>query len=69
MLVAQSLIVVARSGAVLIEGPRASGKTMLAGQAAASRVMLDADPSARRTADVDPGLLLRGETPRLIDEW
>ncbi len=58
-----------RSGAVLIEGARASGKTMLARQAAASRVMLDADRSARRAADVDPGFLLRGETPRLIDEW
>lgn len=58
-----------RSGAVLIEGARASGKTMLARQAAASRVMLDADRSARRAADVDPGFLLRGKTPRLIDEW
>ena len=59
----------ARSGAVLIEGARASGKTVLARKVAASRVMLDADRSARRAADVDPGLLLRGETPRLIDEW
>ena len=59
----------ARSGAVLIEGARASGKTVLAQMVAASRVMLDADRSARRAADVDPGLLLRGETPRLIDEW
>ena len=59
----------ARSGAVLIEGARASGKTVLARMAAASWVMLDADRSARRVADVDPGLLLRGETPRLIDEW
>ncbi|MYG80565.1 MAG: ATP-binding protein [Gemmatimonadetes bacterium] len=59
----------ARSGAVLIEGPRASGKTSLARQVAASQVMLEADPSARRAADVDPGVLLRGETPRLMDEW
>ncbi len=59
----------ARSGAVLIEGARASGKTVLARKVAASRVMLDTDRSARRAADVDPGLLLRGETPRLIDEW
>lgn len=58
-----------RSGAVLIEGARASGKTVLARMVAASRVMLDADRSARRAADVDPGVLLRGETPRLIDEW
>ena len=59
----------ARSGAVLIEGPRASGKTATARQVAASRVMLDADSSARRAAAVDPGFLLQGATPRLIDEW
>ncbi len=58
-----------RSGAVLIDGPRACGKTATARQKAASSVMLDADASARRAAAVDPGLLLRGETPRLIDEW
>ena len=58
-----------RSGAVLIEGPRACGKTMTARQVAASGVMLDADPSARRAMGVAPGFLLRGETPRLIDEW
>ena len=59
----------ARSGAVLIEGPRASGKTAAARRIAASRVMLDRDASARRAAAVDPGFLLHGETPRLIDEW
>ncbi len=58
-----------RSGAVLIEGPRACGKTATARQVVASRVMLDADASARRAAAVDPGFLLRGEAPRLIDEW
>lgn len=58
-----------RSGAVLIEGPRACGKTMTARQVAASSVMLDADRSVRRAAGVDPGFLLEGETPRLIDEW
>ena len=59
----------ARSGAVLIEGPRACGKTASARRIAASSVMLDADPSARRAAAVDPGFLLQGATPRLIDEW
>ena len=58
-----------RSGAVLIEGPRACGKTSTAREFAASSVMLDADPSARRAAAVDPGFLLAGESPRLIDEW
>lgn len=58
-----------RSGAILIEGPRACGKTATAKQIAASAVMLDAHPSARGAAAVDPGFLLQGETPRLIDEW
>ena len=58
-----------RSGAVLIEGPRACGKTATARQFAASAVMLDAERSARRAAAVDPGFVLQGETPRLIDEW
>ena len=58
-----------RSGAVLIEGSRACGKTATARQVAASAVMLDAERSARRAAAVDPGFVLQGETPRLIDEW
>lgn len=56
-------------GAVLIEGPRACGKTETARQLAASEVLLDIDEAARRAADVDPGLILAGPTPRLIDEW
>ena len=59
----------ARSGAVLIEGPRACGKTATARQVAASAVMLDADRSARRAVAVEPGFVLRGKKPRLIDEW
>ena len=59
----------ARSGAVVIEGPRVCGKTATARQLAASSVLLDADRSARGAAAVDPGFLLQGETPRLIDEW
>lgn len=59
----------AAAGAVLIEGPRASGKTETARQVARSEVLLDVDAQARALADVDPSLLLEGETPRLIDEW
>ena len=55
-------------GAVVIEGPRACGKTETARQAANSEVRLD-HPTARRTFSIDPDLLLAGETPRLIDEW
>lgn len=57
------------AGAVLIEGPRACGKTAMARQAASSEVLLDVDENARRAAAVDPALVLTGETPRLIDEW
>lgn len=57
------------SGAVLIEGPKACGKTETARQAAASEVLLDVDADARAAVAVDPGLVLDGEVPRLIDEW
>jgi hypothetical protein len=56
-------------GAVVIEGPRAVGKTETARQCAASTVLLDIDTSARQLAKIDPALLLEGSTPRLIDEW
>ena len=59
----------AASGAVLIEGPRACGKTETARRQAASEVLLDVDDNARRAMDIDPGLVLAGEVPRLIDEW
>lgn len=57
------------AGAVLIEGPRACGKTELARQKAASEVLLDVDKNAREAISLDPRLILAGETPRLIDEW
>jgi uncharacterized protein len=57
------------SGAVLIEGPKACGKTQTARQVAASEVLLDIDERARAAVALDPGLVLAGDTPRLIDEW
>jgi uncharacterized protein len=57
------------TGAVVIEGPKACGKTATARQRAASEVLLDVDDDARRLVDVDPSRLLEGPTPRLIDEW
>ncbi|MDR1077081.1 MAG: DUF4143 domain-containing protein, partial [Propionibacteriaceae bacterium] len=60
------------AGAVLIEGPKWCGKTWTARRLARSVLfMQDPDESANhlRAADVKPSLLLRGETPRLIDEW
>lgn len=59
----------ASAGAVLIEGPKACGKTETARQAARSEVLLDIDERARLAAGVDPGLVLEGAAPRLIDEW
>jgi predicted AAA+ superfamily ATPase len=59
----------ASAGAVVIEGPKACGKTMTATQQAASRVLLDIDPAARLALKVEPGLVLEGARPRLLDEW
>ena len=56
-------------GAVLIEGPRACGKTETASQAAHSEVRLDVDHAARAAGLIDPTTLLEGEKPHLIDEW
>ena len=57
------------TGAVVIEGPKACGKTATARQVSASEVLLDVDEDARLAASLDPSLVLDGRTPRLIDEW
>lgn len=60
------------SGAVLIEGPKWCGKTSTAKQISKSFIYMQ-DPDQRlnymKIADNKPSLLLRGEIPRLIDEW
>lgn len=56
-------------GTVVVEGPKASGKTETARRVAASEVRLDVDRNAREAVDVDPSLVLEGDVPRLIDEW
>ena len=62
----------ASKGAVLIEGPKWCGKTTTAEQMAGSILYMD-NPASLETnlqmADIDPSVLLDGETPRLIDEW
>ena len=59
-------------GAVLIEGPKWCGKTTTAEQVAKS-VLYMADPRSFQQnmmlADTNPDYLLKGATPRLIDEW
>ncbi len=57
-----------RRGAVLVEGPRGCGKTWTARHHARSEARLD-DEGAQLVAATDPGRLLDGETPRLLDEW
>ncbi|MDO4511660.1 MAG: DUF4143 domain-containing protein [Bacteroidales bacterium] len=65
-------LLLASSGAVLIEGPKWCGKTTTAEQQANSVIRLQ-DPDMREryqsTINVKPSLLLAGDTPRLIDEW
>ena len=56
-------------GAVVIEGPKACGKTETARRVARSEVRLDVDAGARQAADIDPSLLMDGAVPRLLDEW
>ena len=59
-------------GAVLIEGTKWCGKTTTAEQVAKS-VLYMANPESMgqnlTLADINPGILLKGEIPRLIDEW
>ncbi len=59
-------------GAVLIEGPKWCGKTTTAEQQAKSIIRFQ-DPDERERYDGiaanRPSLFLKGDTPRLIDEW
>ena len=57
-----------RRGAVLVEGVRGCGKTWMARHFARSEVRLD-DEAALLLAASDPVEVLRGDTPRLLDEW
>ncbi|MEU4362440.1 ATP-binding protein [Promicromonospora sp. NPDC023987] len=59
------------AGAVLIEGPKYCGKTWTAMQFARTVVRVDDEEDLQLQAalDVDPGLLLKGEVPVLLDEW
>ncbi len=59
-------------GAVLIEGPKWCGKTTTAEQIAASILYMDDPQKVEENiiiSELDPKILLVGETPRLIDEW
>jgi predicted AAA+ superfamily ATPase len=57
------------SGAIVIDGPKAVGKTETGRRAARSEVLLDSDLDLRQLAIADPRLVLDGASPRLLDEW
>lgn len=57
------------SGAVLIRGMKACGKTESAKQFASSIIEFDQDEQVPLFMEAAPERLLIGETPRLIDEW
>ena len=60
------------SGAVCIEGPKWCGKTWTSSHHANSEFLVG-DPnnnfSNRQLAELNPALILQGDTPRMIDEW
>jgi predicted AAA+ superfamily ATPase len=57
------------SGALLIRGAKACGKTESAKQFAASVLNVDRDEQVSALMETAPQRLLQGKTPRLIDEW
>jgi predicted AAA+ superfamily ATPase len=60
------------SGAVLIEGAKWCGKTSTANKASQSVIYMqdpDNSKSYQIMADTKPSILLKGATPKLIDEW
>jgi predicted AAA+ superfamily ATPase len=57
------------SGALLIRGCKACGKTESASQFAKSVLEVDIDENVPYLMETAPKLLLEGATPRLIDEW
>ena len=59
----------AAAGWVVIEGPRACGKTWTGLRVARSAIRLDTDAGIRAIGAAQPEVLLRGAAPRLIDEW
>ncbi|MDR1266523.1 MAG: DUF4143 domain-containing protein [Propionibacteriaceae bacterium] len=56
-------------GAVLIEGPKACGKTATASQVAATVFDMDRDATARASIELNPGYLFDRPTPILFDQW
>lgn len=55
--------------AVVVEGPRACGKTWTARRFSRSEVVIDDSDDVRLAVAMDPAAILEGDTPRLLDEW
>ena len=55
--------------AVVVEGPRACGKTWTGRTFARSMVRFDEMDATRRQLEANPASFLAGDTPRLLDEW
>lgn len=60
-------------GAIVVEGAKWCGKTTTCERHASSVLYLgntdDQSTQLIKLADISPGILLQGKTPRLIDEW
>lgn len=56
-------------GAVLVDGPKAVGKTFTASRVAETVLRVDVDRAARAALEVHPEQLFTYSTPILFDEW
>jgi predicted AAA+ superfamily ATPase len=56
-------------GAMLIDGPKAVGKTRTASQIASSTLRMDVDRAVRAALEIQPEQLFTYPTPILFDEW
>ena len=56
-------------GGVLVDGPKAAGKTSTAEQIAATVFRMDVDRAARAALDIQPQQLFASPTPIVFDEW
>ncbi|MDR1513663.1 MAG: DUF4143 domain-containing protein [Propionibacteriaceae bacterium] len=57
------------AGALLIRGPKGCGKTETGRRHSRSELDVEGDPRVATVIEVDPAILLQGDSPRLIDEW
>ncbi len=57
------------TGAVLVDGPKAVGKTFTASRVAETVLRVDVDRAARAALEVHPEQLFSHPTPILFDEW